>query len=195
MEKNKELIEDAIEFAKTKDLDIIELSEKPNKKIEFDGISHEILYDVGVEEWLGLMDEAEYIFTNSFHACCFSIIFEKQFFAGSRSGDKIDSVLEMFSLSWRRCGEEFNNSCFDLEDIDFSTMKPILGKYIKESTDFILNAITDVASREHKSLPAVKSEMLSEENIEKEKKEFLAIEKKKSSFRSKIKRRLKRIFK
>ncbi len=85
MGTNPNIVETAINFAKVRDLDVIELSEF----IEHQGIGgedHEFIYDIGIEEWLGYMHEAEYIFTNSFHCCVFSIIFNKQFFAGKLSG-------------------------------------------------------------------------------------------------------------
>ena len=43
------------------------------------------LYDVGVEEFLSLIKNAEIIFTGSFHAAVFSGIFKKQYFIFERT--------------------------------------------------------------------------------------------------------------
>ena len=74
---------------KKNDLDVIELSDFPQDSIIPRGTYHRVIYGIGIEEWLGYIDDAEYVFTNSFHATCFSILFEKQFFVGKRNGDKI----------------------------------------------------------------------------------------------------------
>lgn len=151
MEKADSLVEKAVAFAQAHNLDVIELSERQEHANMPEGTSHPVIYGLGVEEWLGYMQHAEYIFTNSFHACCFSIIFHKQFFAGARSGDKIDSVLEMFDLSWRRIkGTEVN--ALDLEDIAFEKTEELLQSLIKSSSDYILNAIHDAENHPHTPL-------------------------------------------
>ena len=48
---------------------------------------HEVIDDAGVEEWLGLVMSADAIVCNSFHGICFSIIFQKPFFAFKRAED------------------------------------------------------------------------------------------------------------
>lgn len=102
MDNCPELVEEAVRFARERGLAVIELSEyKENAR--FSGESgHPVIYDIGIEEWLGYMAAAAYIFTNSFHGCCLSIIMEKQFFAGRRGGDKITNLLEVFGLQQRR---------------------------------------------------------------------------------------------
>ena len=89
------------------------------------------------------MDEAEYIFTNSFHATCFSILFHKQFFVGKRNGDKILSVMEMFGLSDRRVEDCFHGKEYVAEDIDFGPVDQLRHGYMKESEEFILGALED----------------------------------------------------
>ena len=42
-----------------------------------------------IEQWLNLIDNAEYVITNSFHCCVFSILFKKQFAVIPRKGDDI----------------------------------------------------------------------------------------------------------
>ncbi len=61
---------------------------------------HRMFYDAGVEEFLSLVKNAEYVVTNSFHGLMFSVQFKKQFSVFSReTGDsKIAEALEMFGL-------------------------------------------------------------------------------------------------
>ena len=65
-------------------------------------VDHVFRYDVGPDEWIGYFKYADHVFTNSFHAVCFSILFKKQFTVGSRAGDKVSHLLEMFGLTHRQ---------------------------------------------------------------------------------------------
>lgn len=62
---------------------------------------HIMQYSAGVEEFLSLVKNAEYIVTNSFHGLLFSVRFQKQFAVFSReTGDsKIQEALELFGLT------------------------------------------------------------------------------------------------
>ena len=54
-----------------------------------------------VEEWLKGFHDAEFVFTDSFHGCVFSIIFNKPFIAfgnEERGMARFDSLLKMFGL-------------------------------------------------------------------------------------------------
>lgn len=61
---------------------------------------HIMRYDAGVEEFLSLVNNAEYVVTNSFHGLMFSVQFKKQFVIFSReTGDsKIQEALDLFGL-------------------------------------------------------------------------------------------------
>ena len=60
-----------------------------------------------IEEWLYLIDHAEYIVTNSFHGTVFSILFRKQFatipLAGKKAGmnQRLDTVFEQLGMEPR----------------------------------------------------------------------------------------------
>ena len=143
MESAVPLIELAVAFAEKNGLEVIELSENmADAKIPA-GTHHKVVYDIGIEEWLGYMDEAEYIFTNSFHATCFSILFHKQFFVGKRNGDKILSVMEMFGLSDRKYEDCFEGSDCIAKEIDFEPVDVLRREYMQKSSDFILSALED----------------------------------------------------
>lgn len=151
MERAIDLVKNAVAFAKERGLEVIELSEEPEDANIPEGTHHEVIYDIGVEEWLGYMQNAAYIFTNSFHACCFSIIFGKQFYVGKRAGDKIDSLLEMFNLSWRRIPEYDIDFVDSIEDIDWQTVNVLKREYIESSSKFILDAIYALEQSDHQN--------------------------------------------
>lgn len=144
MEKSESLVKTAVNFAKEHNLKVIELSEDLEDRTIPQGTWHDVIYNTGIEEWLGYMENAEYIFTNSFHACCFSMIFEKEFWAGRRSGDKINSVLKLFQLENRQIDDRYEDGGIPLEDIDYDKVNKLKDKYYVESKEFILNAIHDI---------------------------------------------------
>lgn len=151
MEKADDLVKTAITFARRHRYKIIELSEYPEHHLLAEGVDYKFVYDIGVEDWLGYMIHAEYIFTNSFHACCFSIIFKKEFFAGKRAGDKIDCLLERFALTHRRIKGYNPNAAEELSMMitDYRPIEELRKKYVKESSDFILSAIRNLETGNH----------------------------------------------
>ncbi len=144
MKNRQPLVSLAVNFAKKHNLDVIELSDFLENAHYPEGTHHKLVYGIGIEEWLGYMDEAEYIFTNSFHATCFSILFHKQFFVGKRRGDKISSVLEMFGLSGRTTKNSFRKQKCIAEEIDYAPIDALRRKYMKTSSDFLLSAISNI---------------------------------------------------
>ena len=57
-----------------------------------------------VEQWLRSFDDADFVLTDSFHGCVFSIIFRKQFLAignKERGLNRFQSLLTLFSLQDR----------------------------------------------------------------------------------------------
>ncbi len=60
-----------------------------------------------ITQWLALVDHAEYVITNSFHCCVFSIIFRKQFgvipLIKSHSGmnSRIETLFDLFEITPR----------------------------------------------------------------------------------------------
>ena len=64
---------------------------------------HIMRYDAGVEEFLSLVKNAEYIVTNSFHGMIFSVQFKRPFVVFSREqcDNKIEELLKLFGLSDR----------------------------------------------------------------------------------------------
>lgn len=64
---------------------------------------HRMLYEAGVEEFLALVQNAEYVVTNSYHGMIFSIQYQKDFYVFSRQqcSSKITELLALLGLSGR----------------------------------------------------------------------------------------------
>ena len=101
----KNAFSQAVAYAKFHKMKIVELNCLPTKGgliPDQNEVERIYRYDVGPDEWLGYLKYAECVFTNSFHATCFSILFEKKFFVGTRHGDKITNLLEKLGLAQRK---------------------------------------------------------------------------------------------
>ena len=140
------IIDKAARYAKEKGLPLIELSPYKENENYPQGTSHKVIYEAGVDEWLGYIRNAECVFTNSFHCSCFSIIFNKNFYAGERGGAKIPWLLEIFHLK-----DRWINSDYDIsrckEDIDYDKVNALKEEYVKISGNYILNAIRSLESQ------------------------------------------------
>src|SRR5690606_38959359 len=77
-------------------------------------------------DFLNLIYYSNKVLTDSFHALCFSIIFEKDFYAFSRKTNptKIIEILELFNLKQRYVGNNYK----PLEKIDYNQVNGILTK-------------------------------------------------------------------
>ena len=53
------------------------------------------------EMFLGYMDAADYVFTDTFHGLMFSLIYEKQVLVFPCGNTKVEQALEMFKISQR----------------------------------------------------------------------------------------------
>lgn len=64
---------------------------------------HEMFYQAGVEEFLSLVKNAEYVVTNSFHGMIFAVQYKKPFviFSREQCDVKINEILNLFGLSDR----------------------------------------------------------------------------------------------
>ena len=105
--------------------------------------------EASVGQFLYLIKNAEYVFTDSFHATVFSLIFEKQFFVFERAGHKgmgerINSLLSLFDLEERFIVDEKNNELSYLEklqNIDYLLDFAKFNDKKQESLAFLLNSL------------------------------------------------------
>lgn len=96
-----------------------------------------------VEAWLRGFYDAEFIITDSFHACVFSIIFNKPFIClGNkwRGNSRFDSLLHMFGLQDRLVDDMDVNPIL-YRTIDWEKVNEVLVQKRKESIDFLRIAL------------------------------------------------------
>ena len=110
----------------------ISYSKMHKKKAEYD-------YTAGPDDWLRYMADADYVVTNSFHGCAFSINFQKQFFfelppEKSGVGSRLSNITERYGLSER----ELKKADIS-KKIDFKKTEELLLKDREDSVAFIEN--------------------------------------------------------
>jgi len=105
-------------------------------------------YDVGPREFISLINNAECIFTDSFHGMVFSINFNKKFYVFNRddkSGNlsmnaRITDMLDMLGLSsWYITDEK---AILDNNVIDYTQVNKILKEEKEKSIKWLLNALS-----------------------------------------------------
>lgn len=86
----------------------------------------------GPFEWIGLIRNAEYVVSSTFHGTVFSIICKKQFFVVGTNSGKVNDLLERTGLNERK-----TNEFAKLESIDYSVVSKKIEKEISSSKDFL----------------------------------------------------------
>lgn len=118
-------------LAKENDWNIIDISLRATNAEK----GHRMAYEAGVEEFLSLVKNAEYLVTNSFHGMIFSVQFRRPFVVFSREqcNNKIFELLQLFGLTDRLLvtGEE------EFKDIDYDMVHKKLEIEIARSYDFL----------------------------------------------------------
>ena len=130
---------------RTEELDrLIEIVAKEKSLVPFEtGIKYNQvnpLYNVypPVESWLQGFKDAEFVITDSFHACVFSLIFHKPFVVvgnKERGLTRFVSFLSKFKLENRMLYEVKDN--IDWDSIDFSYADEVLASFRKQALNFL----------------------------------------------------------
>lgn len=102
---------------------------------------------IGPAEFLGLIKNASYVCTDSFHGMVFSINYGRQFcvFERFRNSDKLNqnsriyNTLNLFGLNNRITGGHINKSIF--EDIDYDRVHEVLKTERERSQKYLLTAL------------------------------------------------------
>ena len=96
-----------------------------------------------VESWLQGFDDAEFVITDSFHACVFSILFNKPFYVignESRGLTRITSLLKQFGLEDRLI-KDTSPIPFPNDKIDWEDVNNRLANLRKKSYDFLTKSL------------------------------------------------------
>lgn len=116
-----------------------------NKKLRLDATSQDDVVLPSIEEWLSSFANAEFVVTDSFHGCVFSIINHKPFIAIANK----DRGLERFTSLLGTFGQ-MDRLIFDYQDfiskialllrsIDYTTVNNKLQEIKQESVDYLEN--------------------------------------------------------
>lgn len=139
-------------IAKDKNLIIVNIPHVCGYLLDVDKTFGDIRkFDISPNDFISLIKNAEYVFTDSFHACVFSIIYNKNFFAFKRTGlkdmsSRLYNLLDMFELSERFCDSKDKFDINYIYSLNSSLVKNDSKKYLdllEHSKKFIENAITD----------------------------------------------------
>lgn len=86
----------AVRIARERGLDIVEISLRAVNA----GRGHDMRYDAGVEEFLGLVKGASHVVTNSFHGLIFAVQYQRPcaVFSREQGDSKIGEVLDLFKM-------------------------------------------------------------------------------------------------
>lgn len=106
-------------------------------------------FNVGPREFLGLVRDAKYICTDSFHGTVFSILFEKEFFTFSRflsnekmsTNSRIDTLLSSLSLESRRLTGVETPEQVLRKPLDYTRPQELLQKIRHQSETFLLRQL------------------------------------------------------
>ena len=128
---NKKMETFAEQMANEKGLKIVEISLRATNADK----GHIMFYHAGVEEFLSLVKNAEFVVTNSFHGMIFSVQMKKQFagFTRDQCNSKIDELLALFGLKGRLyvTGKE------QYSDIDYDAVHKRIAIERNNSVEFL----------------------------------------------------------
>lgn len=108
-------------------------------------------YDISPADFVGLIRDAEYIFTDSFHCVAFSLIYHKEFYAFDRVskwGVMNSRIIDL--LTEVGCGERFYSidssellykKMIETNRMDFSECDAVINEKRKKSIDFLVKSI------------------------------------------------------
>lgn len=116
-------------------LKVVEISLRANNSDKA-----EMRYDAGVEEFLSLMKNSEYVVTNSYHCLIFAIQFSKSFFVFSREhcDRKIVELLQMVGLEDRYCK---TSDIPQVEGIDYAYVRKVINRNKENSLAYLKEAV------------------------------------------------------
>ena len=97
-----------------------------------------------VEQWLRSFRDSDFIITDSFHACVFSILYNKPFYVIGNEGrglSRFKSLLKTFALENRLITENQDITDVNLNNIDYNEVNLKLDEMRKKSNSVINNSL------------------------------------------------------
>lgn len=99
-----------------------------------------------ITQWLDAINKSQFVVTDSYHGCVFSIIFKKPFIviANRKRGiDRFKTLLDLVHLSHRMIytANELTNDLIE-EEVDYSAVGAVIERYKRDSINFLINELT-----------------------------------------------------
>ena len=143
---NKKYREDVVNFSKRTGLKIVTLRHLDQFVSTDEKFGDYAPYNVGPVEFLNLIRNAKYVFTDSFHGSVFSIINHKNFISFNRypsnssssKNSRIDTLLSSLNLSDRRYNENID---YALNFIDYKEVDKKMNQIVLESKKYLIENI------------------------------------------------------
>ena len=97
-------------------------------------------------EFLMLIDNADYVFTSTFHGTMFSIIYNKRFvvFGDSEKNIKVKEVTDQFGLNVDYRKIKNIKKILDASNYDYKGINSLLNKYRQQGLDYLYHSIDDI---------------------------------------------------
>ena len=136
MVDDRKMVREARKFASEKSKKLIEISNFYINKLLF---NHSIKTDIGIEEFLGYVANADCVICNAFHGLCLSVIFQKDIylFLRNRKDYRMQSVTSALGLSSRLIDLDQKMIPENLPPIDYDQVYLRLEEHRKRSSSFI----------------------------------------------------------
>jgi len=134
--RSESLFEKCLEFSKQTGIKIIFVGGNPVQKLKNKNPLLEYAVDASPEEWLYLISNARYVFTNSFHGTAFSIIYRKDFFVEypGFANSRLVQLLSSLGLEKRAIKEYTDITC---DAVDYAEVDVKLSAIRENSLEFL----------------------------------------------------------
>ena len=149
--ENKQHREYVQRFAKSQGLSIVSIPHVEHYTDSDVGYADVEIYDANPKQFVSLIKNAQYVFTDSFHATMFSIYFHKSFSTFYRynnadrksANSRVITVLERLGLVKQLMSPDKMYSNQINEDIDWNIVERKLAEWREESLQYFLNALKE----------------------------------------------------
>lgn len=135
--------------ARNNDLIIVNIPFASGERVDTEDFGDVQIIDATPDEFLYLINHAECVLTDSFHACVFSVLFERNFFVYKRGGSgkmmgRINTLLDNFGLKGRIITAEDEISISNTND--YSKNEEILRSLSQKSIGFLKESLKNEGS-------------------------------------------------
>lgn len=147
LDNNEDMLETAHLYAKEKGFDIYTI-ETRNFRLYKRKYKFKRLHDLSPQEFVWIIKNSKAVFTNSFHATAFSLIFNKIYFSFSHSSLnlRISNILSLYNMSNLQLDRSVDNvdildRIADEEISQYNRVNDDINNAIKKSKDFLLKGV------------------------------------------------------